>query len=117
MSTTRKMVIETNFNHKLASDIFVHITVPPAGPVTESSLLDPVNISVKDDPTFEATVRLIDLRRLTLGQLCNADTFPSHGLPADSFKEWWLERFPGTSLDTPMAVYYFENIAGRVPAQ
>lgn len=119
MSTTptRRMVLDTNFNHKLGSDLFVHITVPPREGVSESNLLEPIEIEVRDDPDFTCTVHLYDLYRVPLGQLRDVYTLPSHGLTSDEFKEWWMARFPGTDLDTPMAVYYFKKIAVPATAQ
>lgn len=109
------MVLETNLIHKLTADLFVHISLPPREPIPESRLLEPVEVLVKDDASVHCWVQLEDLLRLTLGRLRNDHTLPSHGLTADDFRQWWMSRFPGSTLDTPLTVYYFRKISTEVP--
>lgn len=112
----RRLVLETNLNHKLSADTFVHVAIPPSMYIPESSLQEPIEVLVKDDPDFRAKVWLLDTQRLTLAQLRNVHSLPSHGLTAEKFREWWSLRYPNSSPDTVITVYYFSKTPGDRPA-
>jgi hypothetical protein len=102
---------ETNFNNKVYSDCFVHISLAPKYTIAEHKLLDPINIIIVDNPSLIVNVKLIDMCRLTLPQLLNIHTLPSHGLYYYDFVEWWQLKYPSkNSATTPLAVYYFKRI-------
>ena len=111
----RKIIFETDFNHKLQSDAFVHIAPAPASPVPESALADPILLEVRDDPSLLLKVIIMDIHRLPLCKLVNAYTLPSHGLYANDFIEWWMNKYPTATAEAPMAVYFYKKMPTTAP--
>lgn len=111
----RKIILDTDFNHKLLSDAFVHIAPAPVNPVPESALTDPILLEVRDNPALQLKVKVMDIHRMPLCKLVNAYTLPSHGLYANDFIDWWLNKFPGTPPEAPMAVYFYKKIPAAAP--
>lgn len=107
----RKITFETDYNHKLDSDTFVHVTQVMAPSIPESSLVEPIQLVVLDNPARLMTVKVVDFHRLPLCKLVNAYTLPSHGLYATDFIEWYLNRYPTATPDTTMAVYFFKKVS------
>jgi hypothetical protein len=99
-----------NYNNKLQSEAFVHISTAPAGGVPESKAKGPITISVIDHPEISVTVELVDICRLNFCQLLSIHTLPSHGMLCDEFAEWWCKKYPNCVSDTAMAVYYYKKI-------
>lgn len=107
----RSIKLETNFNNKVSSNCFVHISIAPKIEVGESKLTEPIMISFVDNPDLKIEARLIDICRLTLSQLLSIHTIPSHGLLCPDFVEWWCLKYPDySSPSTPLAVYYYKTI-------
>lgn len=101
---------EKNFNNKLQSDSFVHISLAPATGVTESKAAEPIIISVTGKPDIFARVQLVDILRLKFHQLLSIHTLPSHGMLCHDFAEWWACKYPNCQADTQIAVYYYKRI-------
>lgn len=108
----RSIEFETDFNNKSYNNCFVHISLAPKSPVGESKLVEPIIISFADCAELKIQVCLIDICRLTLSQLLNIHTLPSHGMLYPDFVDWWGFKYPAYSTPfTPLAVYYYRTIS------
>jgi len=106
----KQITFETDFNNKLGCENFVHIALAPPRPVSEGELVEPIQVTVADNKNFKSTVRIVDLLRLPLSNLLNIHTLPSHGKYCNVFIEDFLTKNPNATLETPMAVYYYQIV-------
>ena len=110
----REIRIETNFNSKLNSELFMHISFAPIAPaIHESELQEPVKIIVLDGSHEPIICRVADLARCRLIELRTLDTWMSHGLMNNDFEEWWLQKYPQCDAGTEMGIYIYKKLTDQ----
>jgi hypothetical protein len=103
----KKIVLKTNYNHKLDCAGFVHIAPAPPTGVPESKMNQVYTIATEDDSHPPVNYKLIDFIRVALKNVRSVFTIPSHGVECDSFILQYVDENPETSLECPMAVYFY----------
>ena len=106
----RKLMLQTNYNHKLPCNGFVHIDHAPAYGIPESDLGKSYLIETRDESSPAVTVVLDSLIRFTLKETYDIYTIPSHGLLAKAFIEAWLKMHPEDTLETWLAAYFYFRV-------
>lgn len=93
-------------NNKKSCTSFVEINLAPFQLLPESKLENTVFIIDWDDSKEKTVGQVMDILRLPLNQLSSLLTYPSHGMDALKFSEWWHERH-GEELDQLVAIYIY----------
>ena len=106
----RSIQYDTNFNNKLTCESFVHITFAPVNLIPEHLLEQPMLITVADNDSLKIEVITLDLCRLKLKDLRSHHTLPSHGMLCYEFIDWWRIKYPNSSEETDMAIYYHKQL-------
>lgn len=106
----KTITLRTNYNNKLACSCFAHIDLAPAAGIPESTLNTTVfEIRTSDNSHPPVKAKLINLIRVPLWKVCDALSYPSHGMDSLSFQEWMLQN-NNVDFEKQMAVYYYQRI-------
>jgi hypothetical protein len=106
----RSIEYATNYNNKLSTDCFVHITFEPKQFIPERLLSEPLLITVADEPSLRVKVITLDICRLKLMELRSIHTLPSHGILCYEFVSWWMNKYKNCSPETKLAIYYHKKV-------
>ncbi len=117
ITTAKKLVIK-NENNKLQQKEFIQIHFAPPraafnnqglyrGTFIESDFNQVFVITDNDQQIF---VKLIDFTRIKFSEILNSYTQKCSGRDAYSWKFDFMTRFPKTTNETEMAIYYYERI-------
>ena len=102
---------ETNNNHKMGCDGFVHIDIKgnkiPNRNDLESMLF---KIATKDDSCNTITVQLYDMHFIPLKYLPECLALASHGMTAMQLCNILLNKYTWLTFDTEIACYYYKKI-------
>ena len=100
----------TNFNNKLSCKSFIHIDKAPEGLVPVSKWGCEVTICTKDNSHPPVVAILHSMIGGTIDEICyDSNTFASHGMDRDSFREYWKTTHPEHEKGNRMAVYFYKN--------
>lgn len=102
---------KTNYNNKLDCRCFTHIDVASGNGITESQANNTVfEIHTVDKSHPPVKVKIIDIIRTPLWRICNALSYPSHGMESTAFQEMMILSSESMNMDKQMAVYFYEKI-------
>lgn len=108
---THTSKIATNFNNKLDSPYFIHVDFAPKTGIPESILDKTVyEITTEDNSHAPVTVKLEDLARMELQNVCDIITWQSHGMNSREYLGYLMSKHKDLTGHTPMAVYLFRKI-------
>ena len=100
----------TNYNNKLSCDAFVHIDQAPQSSIPERLVKETIiEIYTKDSSHPPVKVKLMDICRISLAQVRDAFTYPSHGLDGYEYYKWYQKEHPEANSDTKLAVYFYKK--------
>jgi hypothetical protein len=109
--TAHNLTIDTNFNNKMDCPHLIHIDLAPAKMIHESTLEKTVyNLKTIDDSHPPVAVKLKDIARMSLKNIPSAITWVSHGMDSYTFQIWYLNSKKNVSVESELAVYFFERI-------
>lgn len=104
--STAKEIKLPNYNNVLACDGFIQIHFAPDRPIMESELSHIYHVKHEDQDIY---MQLVDLHRVPFSKIQTIMTFPATGLDNDEWRAWWMEKYPKTTPDTEMCVYYYKK--------
>lgn len=119
VQSTAKLIKISNDNNRLANKVFTVIHfAPPEGKVDASGTYKPGFPGWDKEPKYvvehEGTnifVKLIDITHpIQFKDIHNVFTYPSCGQDSYHWKVDFMTRYPQTTNETPMAVYYYERV-------
>jgi hypothetical protein len=96
-----------NDNNKLACDAFLVIQFAPIGPVKDSDLYSTHLVKTKDGDIY---CQLVDFLRLPFSKISSLITLPAAGVESREWCKKWKEKYPSTTDDTEMGVYYYKRV-------
>jgi hypothetical protein len=115
MNIKKRHTIATNFNGKLGTQAFIHITLAPAKMVTETFLQGTLyEIITQDGSHPPVVVQLDDLARFPFAKcphLAKCLTWCSHAMDPWEMMQWLTEKNPDINGDTELAIMFFKKVA------
>ncbi len=116
-ANAKKLVIE-NENNKLQQKKFTQIHfAPPRAGFNKQGIYRGTFIEADFDQVFVITdagqqifVKLIDFTRIRFADILNSYTQDCSGRDAYSWKFDFMTKYPKTTNDTEMAIYYYERV-------
>ena len=106
MQTEAKELKLQNSNNRLACDAFLQIGLAPAEPLIEA---DFNKLYKCNNDGKEFYFKLVDLMKLEFKNIGGIITLPSTGLEAHEWRKQWKERYPDTTDNTMLCVYYYKK--------
>lgn len=105
------LFMDTNFNHKLDCDIFLHLDRPPKENIPFAELQKLEVIAKAKDGSHPGTKRkLVDIAYCSFGSIPNLVTYASHGMDKLEYYLWLQRKDPSVNSETKMAIYFYQKI-------
>ncbi|MEP7375515.1 MAG: hypothetical protein ABI675_19375 [Chitinophagaceae bacterium] len=113
----KRLKLETNFNHKLHCDKFLHIALAPvANPSVQDmeETIFEINVADKSHPDVQVKLEFYSVARVAM--LSNIHTWASHGMTTTEFINWLFLKHPELNRDSHIGVYYYAKVKAMAAA-
>lgn len=100
----------TNLNNKLDCEAFVHIDNAPQTGIPEKIIEETViEIRTRDGSHLPVRAKLVDMCRITLKEVRDAFSYPSHAISGFEYYQWYHDQNQEADGDTKLAVYFYKK--------